>query len=91
MAKVVVNSGYLSYDGMLYGRGSVVDVADAGDIIARSAGRIALVGKKEGKAAVQQAKQEFSGQEPDMAGQDGTVLPNADPIAAVQAARKEKK
>ncbi len=88
MAEVLIKKGFLTYEGVLYRAGDVVDVEDAEDIIARSDGRIVLPGQEKDKPAPRKSKTGKPAKENETKPEDGdeelASLPEADPAAAVK-------
>lgn len=88
MADILIKKGFLSYEGNLYKRGTVLDVDGAEDIVARSGGRIVMAGQEEAAKAEppkKTAKNKKPAEKPqEDGGEEGASLPEADPVAAVQ-------
>lgn len=88
MAAILIKKGFLSYEGHLYKQGTVLEVDEAEDIVARAGGRIVMAGQVEAAQAEppkRTAKGRKTAEKPqEDGGEEGASLPDADPVAAVQ-------
>ena len=88
MAAILIKKGFLSYEGCLFKQGTVLEVDEAEDIVARSGGRIVMAGQEEA-AQAESPKKTAKGKKPaeklqEDGGEEGASLPEADPVAAVK-------
>lgn len=85
MAAILIKKGFLSYEGCLFKQGTVLEIDEAEDIVARSGGRIVMAGQEEA-AQAEAPKKTAKGKKPaqEDGGEEGASLPEADPVAAVK-------